>query len=270
MKQLLFSVILLISLSCKAQELFSATEPASNMAAGSIGFRLDNSIMNEVNSSKTNYHLIPEILIGVSNKLMIQGNVFFSNRNKTFAAEGGSLYAKYRFLSRDAVQKHFRMAAFGRVSYNNSDIHQEEINMYGHNSGYEGGIVATQLLKKVALSSSLTFLNATDNGNNNKFPYGSNNNSAINYTFSAGKLMFPREYKNYRQTNINLMVEFLSQVNTGSGKYYMDIAPSVQMIFNSQSRVDIGYRNELSSSLLRTAPNGFFIRLEHNLFNVIR
>jgi hypothetical protein len=66
------------------------------------------------------------------------------------------------------------------------------------------------------------------------------------------------------------MVEFLSQVNTGSGKYYMDIAPSVQMIFNSQSRVDIGYRAELSSSLLRTAPNGLFIRLEHNLFNAIR
>jgi len=269
MQQLLFIVILLISLSCKAQELFSATEPASNMAAGSIGFRLDNSIMNDVNSSRTNYHLIPEILIGVSKKLMIQGNLFFSNRNKTFSAEGGSLYAKYRFLSRDAVQKHFRMAAFGRVSYNNSDIHQEEINMYGHNSGYEAGIVATQLLKKVALSSSLTFLNATDNGNNNKFPYGSNN-QAINYTFSVGKLMYPKEYKSYKQTNINLMVEFLSQVNTGSGKYYMDIAPSIQMIFNSQSRIDIGYRSELSSSLLRTAPNGFFIRLEHNLFNAIR
>jgi len=269
MKPMLFIAILLISLSGNAQELFSATEPASNMAAGSIGFRLDNSIMNEVNSPKTNYHLIPEILIGVSKKLMVQGNIFFSNRNETFATEGGSLYAKYRFLSIDAVQRHFRMAAFGRVSYNNSDIHQEEINMYGHNSGYEAGIVATQLIKKVALSSSLTFLNATDNGNNNKFPYGSNN-QAINYTFSVGKLMYPKEYKNYKQTNINLMVEFLSQVNTGSGKYYMDIAPSVQMIFNSQSRIDIGYRSELSSSLLRTAPNGFFIRLEHNLFNAFR
>ena len=66
------------------------------------------------------------------------------------------------------------------------------------------------------------------------------------------------------------MVEFLSQVNTGSGKYYMDIAPSVQMIFNSQSRVDIGYRNEVSSTMLRTAPNGFFIRLEHTFFNAFK
>jgi hypothetical protein len=79
--------------------------------------------------------------------------------------------------------------------------------------------------------------------------------------------MLPKAYRDYKQTNINLMIEFLSQVNTGSGKYYMDIAPSVQMIFNSQSRVDVGYRKELSTTLLRTAPNGFFVRLEYNFFN---
>lgn len=270
MKQPIFIVLFFLSLPGRAQELYSATEPASNMAAGSIGFRFDNLMMNEINSSKINYHLIAGIQVGVSKKLMIQGNVFFSNRNERFAGEGGSLYAKYRFLSNDAVQRHFRMAAFGRISYNNSDIHQEEINMYGHNSGYEVGVVATQLLRKVALSSSLAFLNASDNGNDNKFPYGSKNNKAINYTFSIGKLMLPKEYKDYRQTNINLMVEFLTQVNAGSGKYYMDIAPTVQFIFNSQSRIDIGYRYELSGTLLRTAPNGLFVRLEHNLFNVFK
>ncbi|MEI9913259.1 MAG: hypothetical protein WDO71_28605 [Bacteroidota bacterium] len=268
MKQQFFIAVVFLSLSSRAQELYSVTEPASNRAAGSIGFRFDNLIMNEINSSKTNYHLIPEIMMGVSKKLMIQGSVFFSNRNKKFAGEGGGLYAKYRFLSNDAVQKHFRMAAFGRISRNNSDIHQEEINMYGHNTGFEAGIVATQLLHKVALSSSVSIARAMDNGNNNKFSYGSKNSKAINYTFSIGKLMLPNEYKSYKQTNINLMSEFLIQVNPGSGKYYADIAPSVQMIFNSQGRIDIGYRNELSSTLLRTAPNGFFIRVEYNLFNV--
>ncbi|MCW3106036.1 MAG: hypothetical protein JWQ09_542 [Segetibacter sp.] len=267
MKLQFLIIAFLLSLSSRAQELFSATEPASNMAARSIGFRIDNSIMDEINSSKINYHLIPEIRVGVSKKLMIQADAFFSNRNEKFRAEGGSVYAKYRFLSNDAMQRHFRMAAFGRISFNNSDIHQEEINMYGHNSGYEAGVVATQLLRKVALSSAVSVMKATDNGNNNKYPYGSKDSKAVNYTFSIGKLMLPKQYKDYRQTNINLMVEFLNQVNVGSGKYYMDIAPSVQMIFNSQSRVDIGYRKELSSTLLRTAPNGFFIRLEHNFFN---
>jgi hypothetical protein len=243
------------------------TEPASNRAVGSIGIRVDNSLMNEVATAKINYHLIPEVMLGISKKLMVSGDIFFSNRSEVFRAEGGSVYAKYRFLSHDALQKHFRMAGFGRVSHNNSDIHQEEISMYGHNTGAEFGVVATQLLRKVAISSSASFINATNNGNNNKFVYGQNRSKAVNYTLSVGKLMLPKAYRDYKQTNINLMIEFLSQVNTGSGKYYMDIAPSVQMIFNSQSRVDVGYRKELSTTLLRTAPNGFFVRLEYNFFN---
>jgi hypothetical protein len=263
----LFISALLLYVSAHAQELFSVTEPASNRPARSITFRLDNSIMDEINTSRINYHMIPEIMIGISKKLMVSGDVFFSNRQKDFKVEGGSIYAKYRFLSIDAVQRHFRMAAFGRLSFNNSDIHQEEINMYGHNTGVEFGMVATQLIRKVALSSTISLSDATDNGNNNKFIYGTKESKAANYTFSIGKLMLPKEYSNYSQTNINLMLEFVSQLNFGSGKYYMDLAPSVQMIFNSQSRVDIGYRKELSTTLLRTAPNGFFIRLEYNFFN---
>ncbi|RYY12910.1 MAG: hypothetical protein EOO04_32815, partial [Chitinophagaceae bacterium] len=108
-----------------------------------------------------------------------------------------------------------------------------------------------------------------DNGNNNKFVYGSDQSKAINYTISFGKLMLPKEYKNYKQTNFNLMLEILSQLNTGSGGYFIDIAPSLQMIFNSQSRIDIGYKKQVLSKLSRTAPNGIFVRVEYNLFNVL-
>ncbi|MEI9810246.1 MAG: hypothetical protein WDO16_21570 [Bacteroidota bacterium] len=142
--------------------------------------------------------------------------------------------------------------------------------MYGHNTGFETGFVATQLLKKVALSSTISFVKASDNGKGNKFLYGERNEAAINTTFSIGKLMLPKVYTNFRQTNVNLMAEFLTQVNTGSGKYYMDIAPTLQLIFNSQSRIDIGYKKEVSSTLLRTAPNGFFIRVEHTFFNAFK
>lgn len=268
-KLLLIFVLLLISVYSRGQELYAATEPASNRAAKSVGFRLDNSIMDERGTSRINYHLIPEVMIGVRSKFTMHGGVFFSNRSDRFRYEGATLYGKYRFLNRDAMQRHFRMAVFGRISVNNSDIHQEEINMYGHNTGYEAGIVATQLLRKVAISSSVSYLKATDNRNNNKFQYGSKESNAINYTMSFGKLMLPTVYRDYKQTNVNLMVEFLNQVNLGSSKYYMDVAPSVQFIFNSQSRVDIGYRREISSTMLRTAPNGFFIRLEHNFFNAL-
>jgi hypothetical protein len=268
MKTVLIALLSLLTSHLYAQELYSLTEPASNIAAGAIGIRLDNSIMNEVNSKKTNYHFIPGVMVGLSKKFMLQGNIFFSNRNELFSYEGASLYGKCRFLSNDVLQKHFRMAAFARLSVNKSDIHQQEINMYGHNTGFEGGIVATQLLKKVALSTSVSFLKATDNGNNNKFIYGTKESKAVNYTFSVGKLILPKEYRSYKQLNLNVMVESLGQVNIGSGKYYIDIAPVVQFIFNSRSKLDIGYKKELTSTMIRTAPNGFFIRLEHNLFNI--
>ena len=191
---------------------------------------------------------------------------FLAIEVKRLRKEGGSIYAKYRFLSNDGLQTHFRMAMYGRISYNNSDIHQEEIDLYGHNTGLEMGLIATKLARKVAISSGLSYVKATDNGNENTFIYGINNSKAINYTLSIGKLMLPKEYRAYNQPNLNLMVEILNQLNTGSGKYYMDIIPSLQLIINSQSRVDISYRREVTSTMIRTAPNGFFIRLEHNFF----
>jgi hypothetical protein len=267
-RSLLLSGLFLISIAAvNAQELFSATEPASNMASGSIAFRMDHLIMDEINSQKINYHLVPGIRVGITKKLMFDGNVFFSNRTEKLKFEGGSLYAKYRILNNDAVQRHFRLAVFGMASVNNSDIHQEELNLYGHNTGFEAGIVATQLLHKVALSSSVAIIKVLDNSQGNKYVYGLSSSRATNYSFSVGKLMLPKEYNDYRQTNVNLMVETLAQVNNGSGKYYVDVVPTLQLIFSSESRVDIGYRKQLGGNLIRTAPNGFFLRLEHTFFN---
>lgn len=268
MKSLCICIVLLCSVKLNAQELYVFTEPASNMATKSIGLRLNNYLPGETNNSRTDYHLIPEIMFGVAKKIMIHGDAFFSNKSKTFRSEGGSIYMKYRFLSNDDVQKHFRMAAFIRLSLNNSVIDQQEINLYGFNSGIEGGIVATQLLHKIALSASVSFVKATDNSNNNKFIYGEHNSNAINYTLSFGKLMLPKTYKNYKQPNLNLLLEFLNQYNFGLEKYYIDMAPAAQLILNSVARIDVGYRHQLNGSLLRTSPNGLFVRLEYNFFNV--
>ena len=264
---LLIVLLIVVQSSGTAQELFTATEPASNRPARSIGFRVDHSLMDEIGTSRINYHMIPEVMIGVYNKLSVHASMFFSNRSDRLRYEGVSAYMKYRFYSSDQLQRHFRMASFVRVSTNNSDIHQEELNVYGHNTGFEAGIVATQLLKKVAISSSVSYVNVTNNGNGNKFPYDAGGRNAVNYSLSFGKLMLPKAYSSYRQVNVNLMVELLSQFNMASGKYFVDAAPTVQLIFNSQTRFDISYRRELSNTMLRTAPNGFVLRLEHTLFN---
>lgn len=262
------AVLLMVLFSGKlyAQELFVFTEPASNMATKSIGLRLNN-YFNKYNvSGYSNYYLIPEIMWGVSRKVMVHGDLFFSKSSRNFSTEGGSIYAKYRFLSNDEVHTHFRMAAYGRISYNNSPVRQPAINFYGYNSGYETGVIATQLINKVALSATSSFLHAFDNGKE-KFLPGQNRN-AINYSLSIGKLMLPKEYTSYRQTNLNLMLEFLGQTNLASGASYLDMAPAIQFIFDSRVRVDLSYLYTVVNKLQRTATSGIFVRLEYNFFNV--
>lgn len=250
-----------------SQELFVFTEPASNMPKGNLGIRLMGNVMKELVGTGYNTHVMPELMYGVTNKLMVHSTAFVSNRNFTFVGEGFGLYAKYKFFNRDEVKRHFRMATFARYSFNNADIHQEEINLIGHNSGYEIGMNATQLLNKVAISGGLSLIKAINNGNRYQFPINQSS-SALYYTLSFGKLMLPKKYTGYNQTNVNLMCEFLGQSLLPNGKTYLDLAPSIQFIFLSKMRLDLAYRQELYKSMQRTAPSGFFFRLEYNFFNV--
>lgn len=261
------AILSLSSLSVRAQELFVFTEPASNMAANALGFRASNWMMDERSSATINYHLLPELMWGVNKKLMIHADAFLSNRDKKFSAEGAGVYAKYRFYSKDGVHRHFRMAMYTRLSTNNGDIHQEEIETNGHNTGYELGGIATLLQHKQATSLSLSYERALDNFSGNDFPKALAD-KAINYTLSTGRLILPGKYKSYRQTNLNLMVETMGQWHPQSGQSFADIALAVQFIFYSQTRLDIAYKREIYTTMSRTAPNGFMIRLEHLLFNV--
>ena len=269
MKKILIIFFVVFSTEMKAQELFVMTEPASNMPTGAIGLRVAQSLMKERFKEGNNYHIMPEIMWGANKNLMVHAATFISNRNKDLVTEGGSFYAKYRFLSKDDIHRHFRMAAFGRLSVNNSDIHQEEINTMGHNSGFETGLIATQLLNKVAISATSSFEKAMNNSTTYKFP-ASQSNSATNYTLSFGRLMYPKKYTSFKQTNINLMVEFMGQTLNQNGKSFLDVVPSVQFIINSQARVDIAYVKEIYSNLLRTAPNGLYLKLEYSFFNVTK
>ncbi|MBE2289215.1 MAG: hypothetical protein IAE95_06645 [Chitinophagaceae bacterium] len=263
---LLIAIGLLLSRAVSAQELFVYSEPASNMPAKSTGLRLTNWIMDESAAGRINYHLIPELMWGINKNLMIHAEGFISNREGSLTAEGVGLYAKYRFLSIDDLYHHFRMAAFARVSSNNGDIHQETIQTNGHNTGYQVGFVATQLLHKLALSATGYYEKAENNLGGNEFPVAQPSQAA-NYILSAGRLILPKKYTSYRQTNFNVMLELIGQFLPENGHHSVDIAPSIQFIINSQARLDIGYRQELFSDMVRTAPNGLLVRGEYLLFN---
>jgi len=199
--------------------------------------------------------------------LMFRASAFVSNRGKDLITEGGSFFAKYRFFSSDDLNSHFRLAAFGRYSFNNADIHQEQIDIMGHNTGFETGIVATKLIKKLAISSTVSFEKALDNQPNYPFPKELGNH-ATNYTLSFGKLIHPKTYTSFKQTNINFMVEFVGQTINENGKSFLDAVPVIQFIFNSQARVDLGYRQELLSSMQRSAPNGLYFNLYYTFFDL--
>lgn len=267
MRKLTVLFFFIITFNVHAQELFVMTEPASNVPAGSISARIGQSLMKEEYDSGYNYHMMPEVTWGINKNWMVRATAFISNRNTELVTEGGGFYAKYRFLSVDDLHSHFRMATFGRYSFNNADIHQEEIETMGHNTGYEAGLVATKLVNKVAISSSVSYEKALDNKPDYDFPDGQAS-TAINYTLSLGRLMYPKTYTSYKQTNINFMVELLGQTLAENGKSYLDIVPSIQFIVNSQARIDLAYKQELYSSMLRSAPNGVYLKFEYTFFNV--
>src|SRR5579871_1589240 len=108
---------LCFSFIAHAQELYVSTEPASNMATGSIGVRFNSKLFKMKYESGYAYRLDPEIMLGISRKLMLHANMYASNMYQgNIRLEGGSVYGKYRFLSNDDIHSHFRMAAFGKIS----------------------------------------------------------------------------------------------------------------------------------------------------------
>lgn len=269
MTKILLMLILLVFQKTISQELFVVTDPASNVPGNSVSVNTMQLLFKEKFEPGYNYHIMPEVTYGLNKNLMFRATAFVSNRNTSLVTEGGSFFAKYRFFSSDDLNSHFRLAAFGRYSFNNSDIHQDQIEIMGHNSGFETGIIATKLIKKVAISSTVSYEKVYDNTSKNPFPNTLGNN-ATNYTLSFGKLMYPKKYTTYKQTNINLMLEFVGQTINENGKSYLDIVPAIQFIINSQARIDLAYRQELVSSMLRTAPNGVYFNLYYTSFNITK
>jgi hypothetical protein len=250
-----------------AQELYVFSEPASNMAAKSIGIRVTNEgSFNPEFRSRT----MPELMFSFNKNLMVHAQGFLSDRDGKYDTEGGSFYAKYRFYSADALQSHFRMAAFGRISTSNRPIYTEDINLEGDNSGYSVGIVATQLLHKLALSGTFSYHKAW-NVESRKVEGAHTPDEMLGYSLSSGYLLLPFVYKDYNQPNFNIYLETLGKTNPVNGRSYVDLAPALQVVINSQTRIDLGYRFQLAGNIEnRYNKNMYLARVEFNFFNAIK
>jgi len=265
MKKLLAISLLVLAYPAFSQELYVNTEPASNMATHSLGIRLENQgFFDPVYKNRTTL----EVMYGASKWLMVHGSLYasdFYQAGQHF--EGGSVYAKYRFLSVDSVQQHFRGAFFAKVSSINNPVVNQEITLEGDNSAIQSGVVFTKLSHRVALSGSASYLRDWNNSASYKIPvyYA---RDAVAYTLSVGYLALPKAYRDYKQVNMNIYAELLGKTNPGYGQSYLDAAPAIQFIFNSLIRLDLSYRVPLYSSMACNTSNMYLVRLEYNLFNL--
>lgn len=274
MKKNLFFILILFTIKLNAQELYVFSEPASNMPGKSISLKLGGMYGKDIHTKRTLQRYMPEIMFGLNKNLMVHTSFTFSNMHqRSFIYESARLYAKWRFLSNDEIHKHFRMAAFGAVSYSRNHLDHNEINLAGGDqSGIQAGLIATQLWNKLAVSGTVSLNEILDEERRKKLLPAQFAFSAMNYSLSAGYLVLPKEYTSYNQTNLNLYFEILGSrnLNWTGDRYYIDFAPAVQLIFNSNSKLNLGYRFQVAGDIYRLMDKSFYVSYEHTFLNALK
>jgi hypothetical protein len=273
MQKNILIILLLYSFCAKTQELYPYTEPASNMPAKSVALKLAAMYGRGPHSSRLLQRYAPEIMLGLNKKWMGHGNLTLSDMHQTgFILESAKLYVKYRVLSKDEVHKHFRMAVFSAAAYSRNHLDHNELSLAGDHTGVQLGVIATQLWNKFALSATVSETEVFDEKRHNKSLPQQYAFQALNYSLSAGYLVLPFSYKDYNQTNLNIYAELLGGRNLDwkYERYFFDLAPSVQLIFNSTSKLNIGCRFQLKSDIFRLMKNSWMISYEYIFLDALK
>ncbi len=273
-KRIVLGLFIVVPLLVQSQELYVFSEPASNMPARSISVKLTNHFVTaDKIYGRFSHRIMPQVMIGVSKKLMMHvGGTIANMHTPDFRYESVNLYAKYRFLSKDDLHKHFRMAVFAEASATAAPFHYDEITLMGDKSGIEAGLIATQLWHKFALSGTIAHIQVLDKSRKDKtvIYVPERKYSSLNYSLSGGYLLFPREYTDYKQTNLNLYLELLGQQTLDQKTSYVDLAPALQVIFNSNFKINLGYRFQVNGDMQRMANQSWQLSLERTFLNALK
>ena len=279
-----------------SQELFPLNEPASNVPKGVLGVRAFDDTYKEVKQIR-NMSAI-RLMYGITPKLSVMATVSVSNHHDrnfpiglashTHNANGTTgvfstgnfqrglvypylytgiyLYAKYRFITIDGDHRHFRMAVYGEWSNVNVAHDETEPDLLDDTKGYGGGLIATYLIKHLAVSLTSGVIipgkyhgfspDTVGGGGAPMVPTEISYGRAIKYNLSFGYLLYPRAYENYNQGNWNIYLEFMGksyetakiiqygikdvpiQTPLLQAGNYVDICPGLQYIYKSNLRVD--------------------------------
>jgi hypothetical protein len=234
-----------------AQELYVFTEPASTKPARAIGLKHSFQKMGG-NSSRNNQYT--QIQLGLNRKLSLYLGTNYA---------GTDAYAQYRFYTKDAMYAHTRLAFYAKsIQTNRKAVHTNAVLLDGEESVKGAGFIITQLKHKWASSLTMGYVQKQVWSQH----YG---RGAFQYSFSNGLLVYPKRYSSFGQTNINLYLEILGQKLLSGRGQYLDAAPSIQMIFNSQAKVNLGYRFALLEKTNRMTNNSLYLSVDYLLFNAL-
>ncbi len=268
MRVLILGLFLLAVQWAAAQELYVFSEPASNMPTHSLSLKQSVKALYNPAEGRNESRYTTEMMFGLSKNVMLHATTGFSNMYaRGMQWETARLYGKYRFYSNDGLYSHLRLAAFAEAAVSRNGARYDELSMDGDQGGLQGGIIATQLLHKLAISSSVSLLEVLQESRWNKSlpqlaPY-----QAVTYSISAGYLVLPKAYTSYQQTNLNLYIELLGQQTTDIKRHYVDIAPAAQLIFNSQAKLNMGYRFQVDGNMNRMSEKSWLISFEWLFLN---
>lgn len=244
------------------QELYVFSDPASNIPARSVNVKMkSHGVGDDIRFGRFTYRLMPQVMAGISKKLQVRLTATAANMHtEVFRGESVGLGLKYRFLSSDGIHKHFRMAAYVDGSLTRDPFHYyDEVSLMGDKTGVEAGLIATQLWHKLAVSGTISRTEVMD---------GSRYDRSLNYSISAGYLLLPRSYRDYNRTNLNLYVELLGQRLIGENLFFVDIAPALQVILGSRTKINLGQRFQLDGNMGRMARRSWLISVETSFLQV--
>jgi len=200
----IYIIIFFIVFNCYevvAQELYVLNEPASNVPAKSLNVKYGGKFVRESYDGHQHWgtrHML-ESSIGLSKSFMIRPSATFSNMYKIYPDrqlnfESMGLYAKWRWLSIDDIHKHFRAAFFVKGIYSTNDLLYDELTGEGDQSAIQAGLIFTQLVNKLAVSSTLAWNEVMDGERWLKYAGPRNfGYRSFNYAFSAGYLVYPKK-----------------------------------------------------------------------------
>ena len=266
-------VVQLVSVTAYSQELYVFTEPASVMPARSLTVRSRTHMMGaNAMYDRFTFRNNVQVVAGLTRRWTMRvGGSWGNMQTYSVKPESVGFYSRYRLLSTDEVHRHFRLAAFVEGAYTAAPFRHDEVSLMGDKSGLEAGIIATRLTNKLALSATASHTQVLHASRKNAALFDpARTFQTMQLSLSGGYLLLPREYRDYRQTNLNLYAELLTQRSLDNGKYYVDLAPALQLIFSSRTKLNLGYRFQLNGTMDRMAEQSWLLTLETTWLGVFK